>query len=373
MPPPSTEYRDSAGVVIAASSRPQWTSGDQWQLDTVPFLTLSGSDPAFEFYRVVDATLLKDGRLVVLDAGSCQVRFFDKSGSFLYALGQKGEGPGDFQRLTSISPFRGDSLLVFDYWLRRATILTPSGALGRVLTLSGDLPAYELHPAGDSLLVAKAWSLSEFLEIEGPYRLRYLILTVTDGGEVLDTIADVAGWAAYKINREGGGYLDFAALFLVDGHIAVGRAGVYTGDAERMEFLRYSVGGELQRIVRVPVLDEVLTQDEIAAERAAMLRPEASAQTREVVPRLPAPLMRPAFGDLQLDEAGYLWVARYWSPRREADAPVLWYIFNPDGAWLGSVTTPARFSVLEIGTDYLLGTRRDDVDAEHVQLLRLTR
>lgn len=34
---------------------------------------------------------------------------------------------------------------------------------------------------------------------------------------------------------------------------------------------------------------------------------------------------------------------------------------------------PDRFTVFEIGRDYLLGVRRDDLDVEHVQLLRLDR
>jgi hypothetical protein len=34
---------------------------------------------------------------------------------------------------------------------------------------------------------------------------------------------------------------------------------------------------------------------------------------------------------------------------------------------------PARFTPLEIGRDYVLGVRRDDVDAEHVQVLKLNR
>lgn len=118
--PPFVEYRDSAGVSIAESSRPQWSVGEEWRLDTVPFLALSGTGPAYEFYEVEDATLLKDGRLVVLDGGSHQVRYYDSNGSFLYAMGQEGEGPGDFKRLANVSTYRGDSVLVFDYWLSRS-------------------------------------------------------------------------------------------------------------------------------------------------------------------------------------------------------------------------------------------------------------
>ena len=53
--------------------------------------------------------------------------------------------------------------------------------------------------------------------------------------------------------------------------------------------------------------------------------------------------------------------------------PNAWDVFSADGAWLGRVHTPGRFRVLEIGSDYMLGVRKDDLDVEHVQVLALTR
>ena len=50
-----------------------------------------------------------------------------------------------------------------------------------------------------------------------------------------------------------------------------------------------------------------------------------------------------------------------------------WEVFSPAGEWLGSVRTPARFTVFEIGEDYVLGSWRDNMDVEHVQVLRLKR
>ena len=37
----------------------------------------------------------------------------------------------------------------------------------------------------------------------------------------------------------------------------------------------------------------------------------------------------------------------------------------------GIALTPADLSVIEIGADYLLGTWRDELDVEHVQLYEL--
>ena len=97
-PAPRVERRDSAGIAIVESFAPQWDAGKSWVLGSVPVLELSGVGPSYDFFGVRDATVLADGRLVVLDDGSHQVRFFDHDGVFLHAMGREGEGPGDFPR-----------------------------------------------------------------------------------------------------------------------------------------------------------------------------------------------------------------------------------------------------------------------------------
>lgn len=369
----SVQSRDSAGVRITVTSEPQWPEDAAWRVDTLPYMTLSGTGPGYQFFRVEDAARLPGGGLVVADAGSFQVRFFDADGSFQRAVGQEGDGPGDFRRLSGVFPFRGDSVFAFDSWLGRATILARDGSVGRVFSAAGDLRVPALFPAQGDDLIAKVWSLEEFAAIEGPYRGRYLVLRLDPSGDVVDTIAELAGWSGYKINREGGGYTDFAPLFVVDGHLSLGGDAVYTGDAERMEYRRFSLTGELQQIIRAPQLDQALTSEEVAAERAAMLGSNPSPRLRDMVARLPAPDLRPAYSDVLVDAEGYVWISRYWSPRRQADESVLWYVFDPSGVWMGSVATPARYTLFEVGVDYLLGVRRDQLDAEHVELLRLTR
>ena len=51
----------------------------------------------------------------------------------------------------------------------------------------------------------------------------------------------------------------------------------------------------------------------------------------------------------------------------------MWEVFSPDGTWLGQVFLPGRFSVMEVGTDYVLGVHRDDLGVESVQILALRR
>jgi hypothetical protein len=48
-------------------------------------------------------------------------------------------------------------------------------------------------------------------------------------------------------------------------------------------------------------------------------------------------------------------------------------VFTAEGEWLGAVRLPARFMAHEFGIDYVLGVEKDELDAEHVLVLRLRR
>ena len=46
-------------------------------------------------------------------------------------------------------------------------------------------------------------------------------------------------------------------------------------------------------------------------------------------------------------------------------------MFDPSGEILGVVETPERFTIHEIGRDFVLGHWTDDMDVEHVRLYGL--
>jgi len=84
-------------------------------------LSISGSTAAHEFHHVSDATRLADGSIVVANRGSNEVQLFSSTGDFLGAAGGRGEGPGEFERLTSVHEASDGSIIAFDFWLGRLT------------------------------------------------------------------------------------------------------------------------------------------------------------------------------------------------------------------------------------------------------------
>ncbi|HEX7024405.1 MAG TPA: hypothetical protein VF187_06275, partial [Gemmatimonadales bacterium] len=88
--------RDSAGVQIVEHAADLPASLPEWPVDTVPLVDIGGGDdPEQDLDNVRGATRLGDGRIVVANTGSGELRIYDGKGKWLRNLGRKGEGPGE--------------------------------------------------------------------------------------------------------------------------------------------------------------------------------------------------------------------------------------------------------------------------------------
>jgi hypothetical protein len=71
-----------------------------------------------------------------------------------------------------------------------------------------------------------------------------------------------------------------------------------------------------------------------------------------------------------VDADGNLWVL---DPHPLPSDPVAANVFGPDGILLGAVELPVGFTPFEIGSNYVLGVWRDDVDLEHARMYHITK
>ncbi len=374
-PRSSVTQWDSAGITIVESHSPRWGGTEGWSVDPEPFmdLTTSGTGDAHWFYRVSDATRLSDGSIAVAENDSDEVRFFSSEGAFLKAVGGEGEGPGEFRWPSSIERYRGDSLIVFDPQLGRATVLDPQWEVSRVIPfrLAG-AQVRNLHPLDDTNFVARAPLLWVPEERDGFYRKPEALIRISASGAVIDTLAIAAGYEDFQWQS---GAISAVGLFVRNSYFAVHRGRIYLGDADEMEFKVYSATGQVERIIRVPAFDLSVSAEEIRAERESRLGMNPSAMNRDLLSAMPDPEIRPAYSDLVIDSEGFIWAEEsqgrtLWFT---GGLPSRWTVFSPEGEWLGGVQLPYRFFVFEIGSDYVLGRRYDEDEVEHVELLRLTR
>lgn len=117
--------------------RPTWTDDAAWVIEPQSTLRLgSVDDDSTEiFVDVSQAILLPEGRIAVADNGMGSVRVFDAEGRLLVSFGKKGDGPGEFRRLSVLSRYRGDSLLTVDLSKGAVSVWSEAGELGRTRRL----------------------------------------------------------------------------------------------------------------------------------------------------------------------------------------------------------------------------------------------
>ena len=126
-----TTISDSAGIAIVENHDEGTPAVASWIVDSVPTLAIGreeGPDP-YRFDGIDDVTRRPDSTIIVADA-SASIRFFDKHGQFLHAVGRRGAGPGEYRVISMMRHIHGDSLLIWDFGNLRVTVLAPDGKGG---------------------------------------------------------------------------------------------------------------------------------------------------------------------------------------------------------------------------------------------------
>jgi hypothetical protein len=85
---------------------------------------------------------------------------------------------------------------------------------------------------------------------------------------------------------------------------------------------------------------------------------------------LPLPEYVPVAGEMRGDTDGNLWIRRHQLPW---ETEVRWDVLDRSGRWLGAVSAPPRFTMYDIGTDYVLGRQYDSLNVERVVMYELVK
>ncbi|MDE0121636.1 MAG: hypothetical protein OXQ93_03510 [Gemmatimonadota bacterium] len=387
--------RDSAGIRIAENPRPPEGSRLPWRIGPEPTLSigeLEGEEP-YMLHGVLDAARLSDGRIVVANQGSSEVRMFDASGNHLVSWGGEGEGPGEFASLLHVAPWPGDSIVA---WYSRGlgiSVFDAEGSFGRSFVLrSGVAESWRSprpigvraggtilsinDPEGADTAVVDIWDADGALYASlGTHPHREVIVTTDERGyQELDLPAYgrelVTGqWgdlvvASHTTRYEIRAFRDDGALARIVRREHVPRA---TTEADREAYVEgelAKVEEQLARAAAIPGLEGM----EIRAHLSSFRGEEG----RKLFGSTPLAATFPAFSTILSDASGNLWVREYDFPREERPAP-LWTVFDPDGRVLGFIETPVGLRIGQIGEDYILGHYHDELEVEYVQVWPLER
>lgn len=375
--------RDSAGIRIVQNERPAWKDGGGWRVGGEPVLDIGvvDGDAAYQLDQVRGVARLSDGRIVVADGGSGQLRFFSAQGRHLASAGRKGGGPGEFEAIGWMGVAPGDSVLVWDGSGSRLSVFTPEATFARAFKPAGlhMFAHVEAAMGGGALVMTPGFDPGKGGDRpEGEYRDTTVWMRVP-----------LSGGAAREISRRPG--MDMihskgddlsmteAVIFGRALHVAGVPDGFYAGVNDRFQVEHRGPDGALRRLIRRAHEPRRTTEADLDAVFAgrgtvdlSQMPPEMRAKFQEMQrterERIPHRATLPAFSQLLVDGAGNLWVR---DPRPIQEEPHRWTVFDAEGRWLGAVQTPADLTVHQIGTDWILGTGKDELDVEHVRMYRI--
>ena len=381
--------QDSAGVLVATTMGARARTPIGWVVDTVPEYQLGaveGEDP-YLFSRISGAQQLSDGRVVVVDAVSCELRFFGQEGDFLELAGGKGEGPGEFNAglagRCDLIPSPGiDSLRVFDG--ARLSLLDDRGRFSRRFPVSWP-GQFVTHVAGIAAgrVLAQSRSVTMSQE-EGlssePSTADFALLELETWSVVWEGF--FPGQYSYTVwvNDSPVGRVVSSVPFDIVPDAVLGRDGFFLtlGEDHGPEILEYDIMGRLRRVIRlaesvlVPSPAELDKYVGLYVDRwniADSSRKTVFDNLRRRYGRMPLPKIMPVFARLLVDEAGWLWAELF---RFDVRQPVRWLVFGSNGEGLGSVDMPPDLDVRQIGRDFVLGVWRDVHGVEYVRRHALT-
>ncbi len=104
-------------------------------------------DPNYQFYSVAGIALDSERNIFVLDSGNHRVQKFDKDGHYLLTIGRKGEGPGEFMRLSSVFIDDKDTVYLSDR--RRIQIFDGEGVYKDSITFENSINDFFLDIDGN--------------------------------------------------------------------------------------------------------------------------------------------------------------------------------------------------------------------------------
>ncbi|MGD2067620.1 MAG: hypothetical protein PVI57_02970 [Gemmatimonadota bacterium] len=398
---PDSVVVDSAGVVVVENRRAVWSAEDAWRIEHEPEVEIGGLDvaPEYALYNVASALRLADGRILVGDRGSSELRLYDESGVYLESKGGPGEGPGEFGNLWTVTRYRADSLLIWDSGNVRLSVHDADGDFRRSFKLAGGeaegtiyFPGPRLLPLEDGSVLGFEW-LNPMGQPEGLFRpvLDYLRFSPTGEREELVLRAPYQEWMLARFDpgrpmqMRGQPTAMTPLLFGRESFLSVhgGTIWVGRGRGDGYTVEGHANDGSLLRRVENRTFRPVAVEDRhVDAEIEGRLEsmdaqlermPGMAAyikKRKETLEKLPIPEFFPPYQDLRTSVDGHVWVQAYAPPGVE---PTRWSVFDPEGTLLGDVELPRDFEVMDIGPDYVLGTFVDEYDVEHVRLHRIVR
>ena len=339
-----------------------------------------------EFGAVVSLTVDDDGRIYVADYMSQDIKVFAPDGSALTPLGRQGNGPGEYDGIVSVVAGRGDTLFAFDASLQRITAYQPGEPrrLSYTLRLPPDATAGTSHdflvPAAKAFLLQYSTPYNT-REAESPHHITVRVLD-GDGHLSGETLLQVEDRQALVTRLPGKGMTVGPLPYGREPFLRLGPDDrLYYGRNDSVTVKVYDLGGRLVTTLSEPSRVGAVTGgdlDRLIASYDTGTMGRAIAEDAVKNGRIPS--TKPAYRALIVDDNGRIWLnivrpgdlvvndggrLRYTSRAADANAS-LWWVLDPSGRRLGTVSLPFAVTLRVIRAGKVYGIETDNLGVERV-------
>lgn len=353
-----------------------------WTIASQPLMVIGGleADANGEFAAIVDVVRGPDGTFAIVDAMLSSISFHSPDGALIAVTGRRGEGPGEFRRITGALADPQGRLFVFDQGHQRITEFTfdgtrvgdtrlTRGAADRRIGGVGRFPHGSWYAwEADQMLASGFDELAR--DTVGYYRFA--------DGEVGELLGRVPGRVSTEFKVFLGGPAIRHALYSPR-PLGVGWGEcllVGTSDVPELRILD-GTGADVGTLSLETTAEPTTREhrDQWASSTVADAGDEAGFLQRMLVRstgrRVRMAERVPFAHTVIVDDLGYIWAQRFRPPEGEGGAE--WQVFTETGAMAGTVTLHDRFRVMEISSDEIVGVQTGGLGEEEVRVYALDR
>lgn len=336
-----------------------------WTMDTTAALTIRDE----QFFRAGQALLTSDTTMMVLNAGTSQLRVYGlPDGRFLRAT-SKGGGPGELERPNALARFGRDSVIVYDNATLRLSVFTADGIFVRTFSLANGPPSAGLVRAlWDTAIVIHSDQRFSIGAKPGLTRDSIDVIRYTRTGALVDTVRTVPGSEAL-VASSATSMMVTSPPFARSTEVTIVDSFLVIGDNAFPEVSLVDRSGAVVRTFRFSGLQRALTGDDFRREVDAALAGYKDAQQRRALLQLydlaKGRKTAPAF-DRLLGVGHELWIQDY----RVSDdtSPVVWTVVNEEGTDICRVQLPPRFTLTDVTPTTLIGMARDSEGVQRIEV-----
>lgn len=377
---PSQSRQDSAGVELVIH---YLIDGEAsiWDVQATPYAVIGTADgDSSVLFRVVGAVILDNGSVAIANGGTQELKLFGNNGDLMRTVGGRGQGPGEFERLSGFGRYRGDSLWVYDDGLRRLSLFDNVGTFGRSRTVQlfkGSVAWQTAAGAfGDGSMAFYALVTDDPAgQVQhGLYRVTNQVYRSPLHDDSLALLGRFLGDEGFMVQAPQGftATIGLSPFGRTTKYAARGRhLYVFSNDSYKMDVVDRDSG--LVRSVRWerPLQSVSPTDERTNRERwiTAYGNEDDHEVRRAISPQLTYPPVMPAYDHVIITAEGGIWIEDYrWPPT----AASMWTVFDDLGTVVARVRVPGGV-VLDVSGNRVATLTLDSLDVERVSVHLLSR